>query len=517
MIVHTAVRKKVPLKKKVRSGNSKKPTKSKNPHSSAKQKATKDIPSSQVPSIKPVQTIVTASGATSANTTTVVTSNPPQVPAKRNMIDNSRKLLKKKKRTAPNTPNENPKQDDFVKPTKKYSKKSKLKQEIIDYSARTENHTNTFGKVQKWLMDNPLVTNTPAPAQINHTTHVGKIISKSQSTPEGFVASTPQNPQQQTHLQRSPKKAKIKTKSVGNINEKVKLQVVYKPPFKFSLKLSKNENNVKTQVVSGARNKNTRKGRIGDLKRVGVTNNSREEPTSPKGPNQKRRSAILIRSAIDPVPTSPPELHKTTEPTYETLTPKSKEVSSPAYENLQLVNKSPNTSITPPINTATFRISKSASGGAILMPSVSTTTTTPTSNNPTSPLQNIPKNIPTASQHSFNKYVHQSSSKGSSINNLSQINGGHSRRASLSNNLAKQNFGGSSQNLMRSSTTNLTKANRNSFHIKPQNYELSRSSTTNLTKEHHGHRHHGSHANLRRGSTDDLPGNLKTFCKRSFL
>lgn len=513
MIVHTAVRKKVPLKKKVRSSNPKKQSKL---HLGAKQKssATKDVSSTQVPStsIKPVQTIVTASGLSSANTTTVVTSTPQQVPVKRssNMIDNSRKLLKKKKRSAP-TPNESPttKQDpEFVtvKGNKKPTKKSKLKQEIIDYSGRTENHSNTFGKVQKWLMDNPLVTNTPAPAQINHTTHVGKIINKSQSTPEGFVSQQGQQQQQTqpTHLQRSPKKAKVKTKSVGNINEKVKLQVVYKPPFKFSLKLSKNENNVKTQVVSGARSKGTRKSRIGDMKRVGASN--REEPTSPKGPNQKRRSAILVRSAVDPIPTSPPELHKSTEPTYETLTPKSKDP-APAYENLQLLTKSPSTSAAisaaQSINTATFRISKSASGGAILMPS---------SVSSPSPVQNIPKNLPTtaASQHSFNKYVHNSNSKGNSANNLNQIPG-HSRRSSLSNNLTKQNFGGSSQNLMRSSTTNLTKANRNSFHIKPQNYELNRSSTTNLTKEHHGHhRHHGSHVNLRRGSTDDLPGRCKT-------
>uniref|UniRef100_A0A336LDM6 CSON008810 protein n=1 Tax=Culicoides sonorensis TaxID=179676 RepID=A0A336LDM6_CULSO len=174
-------------------------------------------------------------------------------------------------------------------------------------------------------------------------------------------------------------------------------------------------------------------------------------------------------------------------------------------------NKSPNTSgpgtTSTPINTATFRISKSASGSALLnnKPSVQVSSNP----NPSPILQHNSRNQPSpSSQHSFNKYVHNnnSSSKGSSINNLNQVSG-HSRRSSLSNNLSKQYFGGSSQNLTRSSTTNLTKANRNSFHIKPQNYELSRSSTTNLTKDHHGHqKHHGSHANLRRGSTDDLPG-----------
>lgn len=59
-------------------------------------------------------------------------------------------------------------------------------------------------------------------------------------------------------------------------------------------------------------------------------------------------------------------------------------------------------------------------------------------------------------------------------------------------NLSKQ-FG-SSQNLIRSSTTNLSKSNsnRNSFDIKRGFYDMSRSSTTNLSKD----RRHGSHLNL---------------------
>lgn len=58
-------------------------------------------------------------------------------------------------------------------------------------------------------------------------------------------------------------------------------------------------------------------------------------------------------------------------------------------------------------------------------------------------------------------------------------------------NLSKQ-FG-SSQNLIRSSTTNLSKSkSRNSFDMKRGFYDMSRSSTTNLSKDHR----HGSHLNL---------------------
>lgn len=484
MIVHTAVRKKVPLKKKVRSNNVNKKSGGSKSHPSIPVKpqlpALKSSGSAGT-SIKPVQTIVTTT-ISSPNTVVTTTQNPTK--RANNVLDNSKKFLKKKKRSnGSSSPNvmlndsdANKQAPDLVPVKPKKYKKSKHKQEIIDYSAASENHTNTFGKVQKWLMDNPLGASTPSPApQINHTAHITKIMSKSISTPEKLTQ------------QRSPKKAKVKTKSVGNLNEKVRLQVVYKPPFKFSLKLSKNE--TKTQVVNGVRSKpGTRKGRIGDVKRVGP--NSREE--TQKGPTQKRRSAILIRSAVDPIPSSPPELPRNIEPTYETLNPKSKD--APAYENLQLsTNKS---NLTGPINTATFRISKSASGGVLMPSNISNATPSPPMIIP-----NSNKNLPSSSHNSssFNKY---NGNKGS-VNNMNQLFG-HNRRLSLSNapsNLSKQ-CSSSSQNLMRSSTTNLTKANRNSFHMKPHNYELSRSSTTNLTK---AQRHHGSQANLRRDSNDDLP------------
>ncbi|XP_063704128.1 uncharacterized protein LOC134833659 [Culicoides brevitarsis] len=464
MIVHTAVRKTVPLKKKVRSTKIKKNTKNNS-------KQTTNVTKNHIPSSS-VKAAVPANNLPSLNTST---------PRKKSAKQSSpRKLLSKKKRSASLTANDASakiigSEEALKKANKKSSKKSKLKKEIIDYS---ENHGNTFGKVQKWLMDNPLVTNVPPNTQINHTAHIGKIISKSQSTPEGLTTN------QQNCLPVSPKKAKIKTKSVGNFNEKTKLQVVYKPPFKFSLKFSKNENNVKTQIVSGARSKVDRsKGRVIEKKRVNLTNDN-EETTSPKNVSKTRRSAILVRSLMNPETPSPAEKNKDIEPTYETLIPKqNKKESNSVLENIPvnstkeiLSNLGKNSQY---IDTATFRIKKCVSSSTISMPSINSS--------PSHGQHNVPP------QQNFSKHIHNIVNKDNTTSNVHQASG-HSRRSSLSNNLPKQSFGESSQNILRSSTTNLSKANRNSFHINPKSYELKRSSTTNLTKD--TNHHYNSQANL---------------------
>lgn len=477
MIVHAAVRKKVPLKKKVRTNGKKSSSKSSN---ALKLTTTQQ---SSAPNNKslPIQTMVT--------TTPAALSTPQVIPVPVKRQKDAKKHLKKKRKLSVDEPQPNinigsgnlagnigvSKSSSTnevtiapIKPKKHKKSSNSNKQEVIDYSSRTETHTNTFGKVQKWLMDNPLMPSitTPVP-QINHTAHVSKI-NKSISTPERLS-------------QRSPNKAKLKTKSVGNINEKVRLQVVYKPPFKFSLKLSKNDKTgVKTQVVSG-NGGGRKKNRIdSNKKRVGV-----ETSSAPQAP--KRRSAILISSdqTADKI-----------EPAYESmpvLIPKKETL--PSYDNIYNNNASSN--LSPPINTATYRINKSPSGASMHQIS-----STPLTKSATSSA--IPSNSKNHSSSSFNKYNKGSES---TLNLLLNMNpNGHNRRSSLSTttNLSKQ-YGGSSQNLMRSSTTNLTKANRNSFHTRPHNYELSRSSTTNLTKD-YNHRHFGSTKNLRRSSTDDLPG-----------
>lgn len=116
-----------------------------------------------------------------------------------------------------------------------HNKKKKKKKEVIDYSTTqaeceiTNNLINTdpknvlaavsdtdpFGKVQNWLLR-------------SHSA-----LPKSKSTPAGFASRNDNH--------RRPRVEKTKTVSVGNLSDKdkIRLQVIYKPPFKFSLKLRK--------------------------------------------------------------------------------------------------------------------------------------------------------------------------------------------------------------------------------------------------------------------------------------
>ncbi|KAG4074252.1 hypothetical protein HA402_008661 [Bradysia odoriphaga] len=221
VIVHTAIRTKVPFKKKVRGERSNK----------IKTKPAKSEPKLQTNQI-PAASAVASSKVFKRQTSNVTTTG-----------DSPKKVTKKKKRvSAPVVDEEQNKALTEPVPikTKKLKKTKSKHKEIIDYSKRSENHSNTFGKVHKWLLESPIASQPLA--EVEHTSKVRNMMSKSQSTPERLAP-------------RSPKKVK----SLGNLNDKVKLQVVYKPPFKFSLKLSKNSA-VKTKVI-GAVGRNKRKVR----------------------------------------------------------------------------------------------------------------------------------------------------------------------------------------------------------------------------------------------------------------
>jgi disintegrin and metalloproteinase domain-containing protein 10 len=388
--------------------------------------------------------------------------------------DSPRKLLKKKKKQRPSseesTPKKEAEQSTPVKPSRKLKKKSKHNKEVIDYS-NPENHTNTFGKVQKWLLESPIVSS--AASQIEHASKISNMMNKSQSTPEHL-----------TNMQRSPNNTK--TKSTTNLkDDKVRLQVVYKPPFKFSLKFSKNDPSVKTKVIGIDKSKRN-KGRV-DRKR-----------SSMEDPMRSRRTALLIRSATDEM-NNQLEIDLTDEPLYETLNPKlnppqhqrqksltMQTDSMPNYENLpssstaNLIDLSLTNSTSSPINTATFRVNKSASG---------------------SNLTN--RNLPVVATPVLNKGRRTPSQKGSQQNLTNTSSSG--RRSSIGNSSNLIKFGGSSQNLTRSSTTNLTKNRQDG--IKRRASDMNRSSTTNLNKYHRQHSSHNSSTNLRRGgSSMDLNG-----------
>uniref|UniRef100_T1HCD6 Disintegrin domain-containing protein n=1 Tax=Rhodnius prolixus TaxID=13249 RepID=T1HCD6_RHOPR len=109
-------------------------------------------------------------------------------------------------------------------------KKKTNKNEVIDYSAAQENaatktpEDDPLGKVRNWLLN----------SHIDRT-----MVRKSKSSPAGFLP---------TESQRSPTKVLPKPRRHVESKEQVKLQVMYKPPFKFSVKLRK-PTQVATSVV----------------------------------------------------------------------------------------------------------------------------------------------------------------------------------------------------------------------------------------------------------------------------
>lgn len=426
VIVHTAVRSKVPLKKKVRGERSK----------------------------SKYQSEATAFGAIKdKNVSPLSTTNVTK--RSKHSSDSPRKLLKKKKKRASGADENRTEMETLpVKPSRKLKKKSKHK-EVIDYSniEHTVNHTNTFGKVQKWLLESPIVSNN-TPSQIEHSSKTTNILSKSQSTPEQLVLN--QLLQINTSSQSNPK---VKTKSVGNLNEKVRLQVVYKPPFKLSLKLSKNENNVNTSIVKADKRK-TR------LERKRATATITEEP------QKNRRTALLIRTNTD-------DAANEIEPNYETLNSKlkpsnqrqlSQTAELPNYENMTF-QASPNLIESSKVNSATFRINKSGSGG-----------------------NNTKNSLPVIKTPVLG--IRKSPSHRGSNQNLSHLEGGsnYNSRASITNSNTNLLKFGSSQNLNRSSTSNLTKKDNvkrrgsavNQYYRQNQSYGSNsnlRGSTSNLRRE----------------------------------
>ncbi|KFB43362.1 AGAP003070-PA-like protein [Anopheles sinensis] len=538
VIVHTAVRTKVPLKKKVRGERSAKPSTKGGPaaakaagvtHGQQQQQAkqllatvngatttttavlpstSKELQQRQLSSsmatggVNPASMVIKQVkrhvGRTTTTTTAATTSG-----------DSPKKLLKRKKKRSSGTAGGGGPSDESpvkesptagVKPQKKHKKPKSKHKEVIDYSSRNatdaHTHSNTFGKVHRWLLESPIVSTgqssssaavasaaAATTAQYEHTpASVANIMSKSQSTPDHLtqqaigagVGAT------QQASARSPKKTRVKTKSVGNLNEKVRLQVVYKPPFKFSLKLSKNDpssvvTGVKTHVVAGpvAGKRKNRPTALSERKRVGpglatlVDNGLEGQP--------RKRSAILVRQPVTPEEKIP--IIGSSEPNYETLNPRTvgSDGESHTYENVTFghSDETAGDNPVPSINTATFRINRSASG---------------------THLQNHPL-VKSASQTAAG------ASRGSTSNlhnaPTGTVNGrDRTRRSSVHNhhnasNAFRSFAGDSTECLIRSSTTNLSGlrashgvtgsgGKRNSFADKK------RSSATNLTRLHSG-------------------------------
>jgi disintegrin and metalloproteinase domain-containing protein 10 len=144
------------------------------------------------------------------------------------------------------------------------NKKKKKKKEIIDYSNVQADVDGKKGLISAEVLHNPLTPEADPVGKVqNWLLKSQYALPKSKSTPAGLTDKSRRSPHKRPTIR--PRTDKSKSHSVGNIpneKEKVRLQVVYKPPFKFSVKLRKPE---KTSVVIervADANKKTEKSKV---------------------------------------------------------------------------------------------------------------------------------------------------------------------------------------------------------------------------------------------------------------
>lgn len=152
---------------------------------------------------------------------------------------------------------------------KRKRKKQHKSKEVIDYSGiqaekESEPNADPKSKVRSWLL---------ASSQCRPETGRGSGLPKSKSTPVGLTGGGARLPPatRQPASRRNPiesKEAKITGNPVGGARkERAKLQVVYKPPFRFTVKLRKSDK--VAQVSSANANGRPKLPRTGVLLRTG--------------------------------------------------------------------------------------------------------------------------------------------------------------------------------------------------------------------------------------------------------
>lgn len=198
--------------------------------------------------------------------------------------------------------------------------KKKKKKEVIDYSAVQSDKdklgvilglsnkgplpdSDPVGKVKNWLLNSQPPVNSA-------------LLPKSKSTPIGLTGA-PGSPVKTrapavTHHTRSEKH---KSQSTGNLQganknggekEKLRLQVVYKPPFKFSLKLHKAEKGSGASASVVIVDKSHQRSAPGDRKRGGVGGSRaamllRSREHKKIAGNRKPRAKELVTTVEAPV------------------------------------------------------------------------------------------------------------------------------------------------------------------------------------------------------------------------
>lgn len=455
MIVHAAIRTKVPLKKKVRGERSK----------TKRSSTTKNGESSS----KNLDKGTTSAGAVAT------TSNSKSKTLKRSIAKQTQKIKSRKGSDGVHLESKSSKNPLASTMAKVKSSRSKSKsttakaKEIMKHTKRAsvdEDKLNAFGKVQQWLLDSP-TTATQATSALQELDQLDKSrpMCKSQS---------------QTHNLSSAQRSPKKVKSLSNLQEKVKLQVVYKPPFKLSLKLSSNSA-VQTRVANPAETSRNRRAARADKTRK----------IAGLGEKKKPRTALLLQTKsgrdVDDHGFRLKSNHRRTEDRQQLMpaadrkqdTLELKAEQSSSNTSRGAINDEKNNAIgklieTSPVNTDTFKISKTSSGTKLLSNSIN-------SINALNEIDNPP------SLRQFGEVKPLNGQRSSFINNLRDSNTDHHSTNYAPNGLSTSNLTKDLHKITRSSTTNLSKnqSHRNSFDVKPNfpNPVNRSNSTHNFSKE----------------------------------
>lgn len=476
--MHAAIRTKVPLKKKVRGERSK----------AKRSSAVKNAESSS----KNVEKATTTAGVAAAAVPT--TSNSKSKTLKRSIEKHTKKIRSRKAAAdgghAEGKVSKNPLASTMakVKSSKSKLKSSTKTKEMLRNTQRAsadEDKLNAFGKVQQWLLDSPTQPATSALQELDQLDKT-RPICKSQS---------------QTHNLSSTQRSPKKVKSLSNLQEKVKLQVVYKPPFKLSLKLSKNSA-VQTRPVLNANpaeaSRNRRAARVDKARKsTGLV-------------EKKPRTALLLQSKsgrdVEDHGFRLKSNHRRTEdrqqlmPAAErkqdTLELKAEQQSnggsgSGGSNARGAINDEKNAigklieAATNPVNTDTFKISKTSSGTKLL--SNSSSALNEIDNPPSLCMGNGSGSGSGAGENGRTSSVGHRNSFTNNIRNSGADYMASSsyapNRLSSTSNLMKNDL----HKITRSSTTNLSKnqSHRNSFDVKQLNFhDVNRSNSThNFSKD----------------------------------
>lgn len=407
----------------------------------------------------------TGSGAAAPAAATAITSPSKTKMFKKSIAKQTKKIKSRKSSDGVHVENKlskNPITSTMAKVKSSKSKSSKAK-EIMNYmnhSSVDEDKMNSFGKVQQWLLDSP----TQATSALQELDQLDKSRPMCKSQSQTHNLST---------TQRSPKKVK----SLSNLQEKVKLQVVYKPPFKLSLKLSTNSA-VQTRAVNPnpAEVSRTRRTARMDKNRKISGSSEKKKPrtalllqTKPKTKSKSGRDEtdLGFRLKSNHHRTEDKQQLMPAERKQDTLELKAEQSGANGGRCAINEEKSAFGKLfeSSALNTDTFKISKTSSGTKLLSNSINALNEI---DNPPSLHIGDPK--PIGHRNSF-------------INNLrnnSTDYGNFPLNRSSTSNLTKD-----LHKITRSSTTNLSKnhSHRNSLDVK-QNFDVNRScSTHNFSKD----------------------------------